>query len=396
MRSGLLTNLLPIYTDMCSMKIALWLTFFSSTPLLAQEFLPPSDKDLMAVSFNFLEESKKVMSKVPEEDCDKKREKEKKVVEKPQGQEIFCLCELKDGQIKDPSLLESLIGEYDSELTINTGNDNFLHGGLQKMGDKARSLDGDDRGRTFNGGLNYSLIGTEGELSLKLDSTGFGKFSKVDGYRKTPDGKYYLNFREVNTLDLRLDKNLKKSETEKSYWIGEFKFTNETDDGNLSRGVQEWWHTFNKKQMGMNVIQYKYLNEEPDKNTVTIMGGLGKEWIKNIGNWKCQTRLEAKAGASVDFSGNMSMELAAKAENKLSHSSVPWLALSTWVQAGTGFMGPSAEGGIMLSAEKKFRKVTIKPFIGIERHRTSMDKKFGEVSGNPYENYHVLGVTIKY
>ena len=129
---------------------------------------------------------------------------------------------------------------------------------------------------------------------------------------------------------------------------------------------------------------------------MSFMGGVGKEWISNLGNWKCQTRLEAKAGMSVDFSGRTSLEIAGKAENKISHSSVPWLALSTWVQGSRGFMGPSVEGGIMLSVEKKYKNVTIRPFIGIERHRTPMDKKFGEVSGHPYENYHVLGGTIKY
>ena len=350
----------------------------------------------MAVSFNFLEESKKVMSKAPEKDCDTNMSvgtiKEKPAVE--EGKEIFCLCELKGEEIKDKSLLNSLIGDYDSELTINTGNDNFMHGVLQRVGGK--EYDGDDRGRTFSGGIDYKLLGTDGELKLSLDSTGFGKFSKVNGYRKTADGKYYLNFRELNTVDIRLDKNFSKSESGKSYLISEFKFTNETDNGNLSRGVQEWWHSYNKKQLGMNVIQYRYLTEEPDRNTMTFMGGAGREWIKDIGNWKCQTRLEAKGGMSIDFKGNMSPEVAVKAENKISHSSVPWLALSTWVQGSAGFMGPSAEAGIMLSAEKKFRKVIVKPFIGIERHRTPMDKKFGEVSGNPYENYHVFGVTIKY
>lgn len=356
----------------------------------------------MAVSLHLLEESKKVMSQAPEKDCPETGKgvkntapREPVVPVAPEGQEIYCLCEIKDGKIKDENFLKSIIGDYDSELTINTGNDNFMHGVLQKF-DQLVPYDGDDRGRTFNAGVDYSLLGKEGELKIKFDSTGFGKFTRVDGYRKDAEGRYYLNFRELNTLGIQLNKNFSKSDSGKTYWIGEFKFTNETDAGNLSRGTQEWWHSFNKNKLGMNIIQYKYLSEEPDRNTMSFMGGVGKEWISNLGNWKCQTRLEAKAGMSVDFSGRTSLELAGKAENKISHSSVPWLALSTWVQGSRGFMGPSVEGGIMLSVEKKFKNVTIRPFIGIERHRTSMDKKFGEVSGHPYENYHVLGVTIKY
>lgn len=377
------------------MKIALFMTFILPSFSMAQEFLPPTEKDLMAVSFNFLDESKKIMSKVPEKDCETTNKSEAKVkAPEPKGEEIFCLCELDEKYIKDPSLVEKVLGKYDSELTINTGNDNFLHGAFYHMGGK--DYDGDDRGRTFSGGLDYSLVGTEGEFKLSLDSTGFGKFTKVDGYRKTSDGKYYLNFREVNTLDFRLDKNISKTESSKTFLTGEFKFTNETDEGNLSRGVQEWWHAYTKKNVADNVIQYKYINETPDRNTMSFMAGAGKEWIKNIGNWKCQSRLEGRVGMSVNFDGGMSPEVGAKASTKISHSSVPWLALSTWVSGSHGFMGPTAEGGVMISAEKKFKNVIVRPFIGIERHKTNMDKKFGEVSGKPYENYHVLGVTIKY
>ncbi len=377
------------------MKIALWLTFFASPSLLSQEFSPPSERDLMAVSFNFLEESKKVISKVPEKDCDNEKEKEK-IVEPPKTGEIYCLCEVKAGLIKDESILTEILGEYDSELTINTGNDNLMHGLMQRIGGRAKAMDGDDRGRTFNGTINYNLLGTDGELKLSLDSTGFGRFSKLDKKKRSRDGKYDLVFHELNTLDVRLDKNFKKSEDEKSYWIGEFKFTNETDEGKYSRAVQEWWHTVTKENMGMNVIQYRYLKEKEDRNTMSFMVGAGKEWIKNIGNWKCQTRLEAKAGFSSDLSGSNAIEASVRAENKLSHSSLPWLALSTWVEASTGFMGSSKEGGIILSAEKKFKKVIVRPFIGVERHITPMDKNYGTLSGNPYEAYHVLGVTIKY
>lgn len=151
-----------------------------------------------------------------------------------------------------------------------------------------------------------------------------------------------------------------------------------------------------RDMMDNNIIQYKYLKENEDKNTVTAMGGMGKEWYQNLGNWKCDTGVQVQVGMSIDDTKKTSAELLARAQNRLSHKAFPWMALSTWVQGTSGFQGPSVEGGIMLSVEKKIKGVIIKPFIGIERHRTPMDKKFGSVNGNSYENYHVLGVTIKY
>ncbi len=381
------------------MKIATLLFSLSivTHSVVAQDFVGPSDADLMAVSFNFLEESKKVMTSNPKKDCDENMSKEEVKPAPVENREIHCICELGNLKGKEGNLFESIIGEYESsELTMVTGNDNFFHGALQRNA-KTKKYDGDDRGRTFNGGVDYTITGKEGKLKLNLDSTGFGKFATVDGYRRNYDGQYYLNFHEVNTLKLGAEKYISKSEASKTFVSGEFRFTNETDEGNLSRSVQQYWHKLSKDTMGMSdVIQYKYLQEEKDKNTVTMMAGIGKEWYQNLGNWKCESGLEIKVGMSVDDSKKTSAEVLARAQNKLQHSSVPWMALSTWVQGSNGFQGPSVEGGIMLSVEKKIKNVIIKPFIGIERHRTPMDKKFGSVNGNSYENYHVLGVTIKY
>lgn len=386
------------------MKIAPALSFMLSFIMLsnslgAQEFFPPREEDLLAVSLNLLEESKKLTMNAPEKDCEEKKTVDApKKVEPAEGQELFCICEL-NGQglkAKDVKKLWPIVGEIESiEGTLTTGNDNFFHGGAQRI-DSLKPYDGDDRGRTFGGGLNYRIIGSEGELKLSLDSTGFGKFTPQNGYRKDPNGRYYLNFSETNTVGLKLDKNIAKNENSKTFLTGEFQFINQTDSGNLSRAAQEWWHDVTNKMTGGKIIQYNYIKEREDQNTVLIMGGVGKEWINNLGNWKCQSRAELAVGMSYGTGAMMSAEAKAFASNTISHRALPWVALSTWLQGSAGVMGPAASGGIQLSMEKKIKNVTIKPFIGVERHFTDKDKTFGQVSGKPYENYHVLGVTIKY
>ena len=125
------------------------------------------------------------------------------------------------------------------------------------------------------------------------------------------------------------------------------------------------------------------------------MSGLGKEWISKIDKWKCITKAELKGGFTAARSG-LTPEIAARTEASLSHSSVKWVVLSGWLQARAGYMGKAYEGGVNLSLPFKSKNFTIEPFIGIERHRTQLDKSFGGSKGNAFENYHVFGVTIKY
>jgi len=258
-----------------------------------------------------------------------------------------------------------------------------------------QKFDGDDRGRTFNVGASYELHGSEGNLSMKFDSTGFGKFNPQNGYRKDSEGRHYLNFHDVTSLGLRFDKYLSKKEKEKIYGIGEFTLFHESEDASTSRSLQEWWHTSFADSSGHKRIQYHYLKENEARTSVTLLAGIGKTWITDLSKWKCMTKAELKAGATVT-QGTLKPEVAARLEATLTHSSVKWIALSTWASAASGFIGQSYEAGVNLSFPIKRQNFTVEPFIGIERHKTTMDKKYGKVSGSPYENYHVFGVTIRY
>jgi hypothetical protein len=312
----------------------------------------------------------------------------------PVENEIFCECKLNLKE-KEKKYLNGVLGEYESsELTVGTGNDNFLHGALQDS--VLKKYDGDDKGRTFSGNIDYTLTGTEGEFKLSLDTTGFSRLETVNGTKYNSDGKRYLNFLERDTLDLRLDKNISKGDGSKFYLISEVKFTNETDFGSLSRSAQEMWHRKLRDSGVFNAIQYDYIKKESDKKNISTLLGLGKKWVSDVGNWKCQSALEAAGGMSINLKGNMSPEFSASASTKASYSSLPWLALSSWINASSGFQGKALEMGLKLSVEKKIKNVRVIPFIGIEYHKTETDKKYGSVNGKPYEAYHVLGVSIKY
>lgn len=386
------------------MKTLLLMTLaFSTTTLKAQdgELHSPTEENLVAVSMHLMDNAQELMTKNPSKDCENDQSVGMSVEvkkEEKEGNELFCVCEL--DSLKDTNVPEKkrrlgeVLGDYvESELTLTSGNDNFLHGGLTAAGGAA--YDGDDRGRTFGGGVDYSLTGTEGELKISLDSTGFGKFAPQNGSKRAPDGSYYLNFRERNTAAVRLDKNFSYGDKSKTYLISELKLSNETDEGSLSRAAQENWHRSMKNNGAFNAIQYKYVKEEDSQYAISAVMGVGKKWVTDLGNWKCQTALEAKGGMSVQLSGKVSPEASVYASGKISHNSLPWLALSTWIQASGGFQGKATEAGIMISAEKKIGAVTVKPFIGAAKYNSSIDRRFAS-DAKTNEVYHVLGVTIKY
>jgi hypothetical protein len=245
----------------------------------------------------------------------------------------------------------ALIGNLlSTDITVNTGNDNFFHGVLQ--GTDYKKFDGDDRGRTFNMGSGIKLNGTDGSLELKVDSTGFGKFSPQNGYKKDAQGRHYLNYRELNTMDVRLEKSIDSKE-KNIYAIGEFNLTHATDEGFASKKVQNWWHQASKEMTGKNVIQYNYLKESEAQTSLTLMAGVGKEWMADLGNWKCATKAELRLGLTATSKGVVSPEVAVRSEMKVSHSAVKWIVLSAWTQAKSGYLGKSYQGGMTLSMPLK-------------------------------------------
>ncbi len=279
---------------------------------------------------------------------------------------------------------------------MSNGNDNFLNGALQYSPYLSR-FDGDDRGRTFGLESELKFTGDRGILSFSANSYGLSKFTNKSGPSSYHLGEKPINYLEVNTLGIRLDSILNKTESSSGlkstdYSIATFTYEQSTQDGKYSKELQRWWH-----QQFKNFIQYDYIKEDENVRTLKIMAGVGKEWISELGRWKCATKAEIQLGMSQSSSltpnkGSTSSEMSVNGSLNISHSSAPWLALNLWLQGSTGYEGLSRDGGFEVSFPIKKMNYTIKPFIGIQRHSNDRDKKYG----NTNEDYHVLGVIINY
>ena len=397
-----------------SFYLFLSLSLANPNQLLAQEFKEPSVEVLTflnAETLNYLNSN----TKIPQngKDCNEKmavgislkvnnyRTSDNKISSKNKKpdtgkNEITCFCDNPYRKDEEEGLSNFLVGkDRKSEIRLNSGNDNFLHGML--MVTPMSHLDGDDRGRTFSGSVDYSLIGDKGELKISVDSTGFSRLDPKNGnINKSAEGKHYLNFRERNSLDISLTRNFNQTKQQSNYFIGKFNYTNETDEGRLSRKTQEWWHQFGRDSLGIKNIQYEYVKNDEDGNTISLMLGVGHTYLSDIRNWRCQTRAEALVGLSTNVSRITNAEVRSKISGAISHKALPWVSLSAWLEASNGFKGSIYEGGLELSLEKKMFGVQMKPFIGVERHVGGYDKKFGSPGGRANEIYHVLGVTIIY
>lgn len=379
--------------------------------LSAEDFKKISNDELVVVGLNNFEQSQEIMS-APSDystaNCSKNvlaESLEKTFWEnspkKEQKQEIKCFCDIESLSANDRNLVLNFLGEIKSQsLRIDTGNDNFLHGGLN--GSTLKKFDGDDRGRTFGFELDYAITGTEGEFKIGLESTGFGEMVKVGNKRKDENKRHYLNFREYNQLDLEFNKNFSAfdpdKDRERTYLATEFSFYNESDKGNLSRTMQEQYHSFAKNNLGLATIQYNYQALEPDKNFVGAKAGLGKEIFFDLKNWKCQMKGEIKVGFSQEMGGKSqtAAELEINSAVSLSHKSLPWMVLSSWLQGGTGHNGQELSYNVTLQGNANFKRVKVSPFIGVEQHFGDVDNKFGTQGGNPNELYHKLGVEFKF
>lgn len=353
-------------------------------------FHTPSQEDLLSADLEALNYSLSLTSQKLSDCIDKI------IAPPPPKEEVYCYCEVAETVGKGIKLGQEipLLGKINSyELKLTNGNDNLLNGVLQ-LDPSLSKYDGNDRGRTFGVESEFRIVGDKGSLNLSANSYGLSKFAPQNGHKKDSIGRHYLNYMEVNSLEFRFDTKLKTDSTpgaESSlYAIGTFMYEHATNEGTVSKEFQRFWH----KQF-KNYIQYNYVKESEDVKTIKVMGGVGKQWTHDLGKWKCATKAELHLGISQSTSiGRMSnvAELKAYSSLDLSHSRAPWIALNLWLQGAMGHEGISKDGGLELSFPIKKTNYTIKPFVGIQRHYTERDKRFD----TKIENYHVIGVVIKY
>lgn len=372
-----------------SLPLILFLFSLNAEELKVNTFsLPvaPSEEILLRNALNLSEYSISQIadSSLSQKDC---TEKDPVAAKTPAKEEAFCFCELTDEEIKRLPF----IGEFKAiEYDLVTGNDNFLHG-IARHWDKWLEYDGDDRGRTFGIGNDFSILGSEGELKIGLHSTGFGRLSQVDGKYWSPDNKRYLEFLERDTFSLRADKFLFQKENSKIRLIGELKLDHFNDEGDGARLFQEKWHQASEK---FGIIQYKYKDHLKPMTETTISVGIGRDFDLDVARFKCQFRSEVQLGLSTY---NQSPLVAkGRLSSKITHQDIPWMAVSLWAQEAKDLMGHESSQGLNVSFPIKGKNVTVTPYFGVEKHKSSLDRSYASDQNKASELYHVLGVTIRY
>ena len=257
-----------------------------------------------------------------------------------QSNEAICFCDLSSEEIKELEI--PLIGHVRSqEFGLRTGNDNFLHGAI-RMTDLIK-YDGNDLGRTFDLGLKYRLTGTKGELTLGLDSTGYGRnaieYESISltrgliGYFH--DGMFVrpvlkMEFMEEDRLSLRYDRFFpdQSSPSQNSSSNGpllnrtrvftELALTHQNDHGPLAQNIQAQWHQYFADR-GFNV--YDYRDFMKSKNSWSAFIGVGRDVSADLGRWRCQLKTEAQVG--YDSKKSVGLSASAKAELTASHQKIP-------------------------------------------------------------------------
>lgn len=346
----------------------------------------PDDEILLRTAINVSDYSMNKLNAVDDskKDC---TEKDPTVEVEKQTQEAFCFCELTEEEAKRLPFIGEFKGvEYD----LVSGNDNLLHG-LVRQWDPWLPYDGDDRGRTFSIGNDFTIFGDEGELKIGLHSTGFGRLTKVDGKNWSSDGKRYLEFLERDTLSLRADKYFYQKEDSKFRLIGELKLDHFNDEGNGARYFQEKWH---EALEDMGTIQYKYRDHMKPMTEATVSIGVGRDFDFDLSRFKCQFRSEVQVGLST-YDPNP-IVAKGRLSTKITHRDVPWMAVSLWAQEAKDLMGRESEKGLVVSFPIKGKNVTVTPYFGVEKHKSSLDRSYASDQKKASEIYHVLGISVRY
>jgi hypothetical protein len=127
-----------------------------------------------------------------------------------------------------------------------------------------------------------------------------------------------------------------------------------------------------------------------------LVGG-GVDFEKTAAGITCTETLSAKVGASYkNKHANMHYVYSALTQTKLNSSAIPYLVVSLWGEISRDFRGVAKEGGVEFSFPMKYRKIVFKPYIGIEKHVTPLDTRYGTANGNAYEIYNTMGMKVQW
>jgi hypothetical protein len=375
------------------MSLLLFLTFTSTT---AAEVLNVSDitiTDITEVNFVLMAVVQDVMSGLNNFSPCSQIQNEVSIlanqVETKTKNKLDCQCTKK-------SFIGKLLGNIEEEeYILDSGNDNLFHGAISKAPPSIKKYNGDDLDRTFGIGTSYSILGSDGKFKISLDSTGFSKYTKVNNSYYDENDYHYLIFHELNTLDLKYDNFSNDGDSKsKKYKIYELKFENETDNGNISRAIQDKWHHSIKYSDGSHPRYYHYLTEKDDLNTIKAMFGTGLQHEDQFGSLQCIAKVEAKTGIS--YHSKVDGVFGLKGDLNLKSTAIPYFVISIWGQLEKDFRGISKEGAVEFSFPMKMSMLKVVPYLGFEKHSTPFDSAYTGTSPNPNEIYSKMGFKVNW
>ncbi|WP_044557409.1 COMM domain-containing protein [Halobacteriovorax marinus] len=365
---------------------------------------PASDEELIATSIALSKVASEALSE-PEVECNEENGQVTNIIPKPKHEEtIYCECEMPEGvsasigSQKVPSFEGeywddySLLGEIkSSSLTINTTNDNHLHGVYGALGGGG---DGNDRGRTFGLNIDYKLVGDEGEFRTSFESVIFTELNEAEENRFyiNDEGEFLQNLIERNRLDLSLRK---KYDVDK-YYIAGIELEQITDDGNISGPIQQAWH----KLSATRNIQYDNQDFRGNEVNLTLYGGLGREWVSDLGNWKCTSRLEGTLGHNILDTSDAYAKVRGEVElnsNELFGGTKenPFVLVSLWASGSLETKSaPEKQAGIKMSFPVEVGKWEVKPHVGFSIKDEKEDRYFTQKQSTKLEPESHIGITF--
>lgn len=278
-------------------------------------------------------------------------------------------------------------------VTVDTYNDNFLHGGGIALFGEQKA---DDRARTYGHGIQYDAEGQDGSFQIRYQSTLFGReVTRPNrfGYQTylNEDGEKYLEAMEETTLTLRGTKNFQDDDS--TYGIGSLSFRERTDENRGSQGLQNMWH-----EMSGSVI-YDYQDFMDEEYSLEAKAGIGKKFEGDLGKWKCRAQVEGLVGvdlwtmdrAEAEFNLALGLDSGSWGGREKEN---PWIAIDAYTRQSYD-TDEVYEGmyGTKVSTSFKWGKSTIRPYLGLEYYDEESDRMFQtESEGN--ELIHTVGVEI--
>lgn len=280
-------------------------------------------------------------------------------------------------------------------ITMDTYNDNFLHGGgIALTGEQSA----DDRARTYGHALQYDAECEEGSFRIRYSDNLFTRLSPDEtsfGGKDywTDDGKLRLEAMEETTLFLRGTKNF--SSNKKTYGIGSLSFRERTDEDRGAQSTQDAWHEMSGS------VKYDYKKFMDEEYSLEAKVGVGKKFEGDLGKWRCKAVVEGLAGvdlwtmdrAELELYGSVGLDSGTMGGREADN---PWLALDAYTRQTIDTKGLyESTYGAKVSTSFKWGKSTVKPYLGVELVDEESDRMFESgTEGN--EIIHTVGVQVSF